>query len=173
MKKVFLIALGLYLVGLIIRTGYEILKKAGKVNPKSKILFIIVVLGMCLFWVDWFIMCPQDPLHIVLPSFLRWIGLGLFVIGWGLASGALIQLRGVENIDHLETTGLFSKLRHPMYLGFILWIFGWAIYHGAPVSLIAGFAGIGNILYWRHLEEEHLRKAYGEQYIDYRKQTWF
>ena len=173
MKTGYFVALGLYLVGLIIRTGYEILKKAGKENSKSMILFIIVVLAMCLFWIDWFVMCPQDPLHIELPGCVRWFGLGLFVIGWGLALGALIQLRGVENIDHLVTNGLFSKLRHPMYLGFILWIFGWAIYHGAPVSLMAGFVGIGNILYWRHLEEDHLERAYGEQYITYREQTWF
>jgi len=173
MKPGYFIALCLYFTGLIIRTGYEMLKKAGKVNPKSTILFIFIFLAMCLFWISWFAMCPQDPLQLTWPRLVRWIGLGIFLAGLGLAIGGLIQLKGVENIDHLVITGLFARLRHPMYMGFICWIFGWAIYNGAAASLIAGFVGIGNIIYWRQLEEDHLAKTYGDEYLDYRKQTWF
>jgi protein-S-isoprenylcysteine O-methyltransferase Ste14 len=173
MKSSYFIILGLYLVSMAIRTGYEILKKDGRVNSKDANLFRIVFLAMCLLWVSWFSMCPQDPLHLALLGFIRWIGFGIFAFGMILAVGALIQLRGVENIDHLVTNGLFARLRHPMYLGFILWIVGWAIYHGAVVSFIAGLVGIGNILYWRHLEENHLENFYGDRYIAYRNQTWF
>jgi protein-S-isoprenylcysteine O-methyltransferase Ste14 len=173
MKSGYFLALGLYLAALAIRTGYELLKKAGRVNPKSTILFIFILLVMCLLWVSWFDMCPQDPMRLLLPDLIRWLGLAIFVTGLGLAVGALIQLRGVENIDHLVTTGLFARLRHPMYLGFILWILGWAIYHGAALSLIAGFVGIGNIIYWRYLEENHLANTYGDEYLTYRRQTWF
>jgi protein-S-isoprenylcysteine O-methyltransferase Ste14 len=173
MKSGYFIVLGTYLAGLAIRTCYEILKKSGKVNPKSTILFIIVLLGMCSFWISWFAMCPLDPLKISMSESVRWFSFGIFLAGLVLAVGALIQLRGVENINHLVTTGLFSKLRHPMYVGFIFWIFGWATYHGAGVSFIAGLVGIGNIFYWRHLEEIHLKKSYGDKYLIYCKQTWF
>jgi protein-S-isoprenylcysteine O-methyltransferase Ste14 len=173
MKPGYSFALGLYLAGLIIRSGYEMLKKAGKVNPKSVLLFIFILLAMCVFWMSWFYMCPYDPLRVTLPNPVRWIGLAVFVAGMGLAVGALIQLKGVENIDHLVTTGLFARLRHPMYTGFIFWIFGWAIYHGAAASLIAGLVGIGNIIYWRHLEEDHLERNYGDEYLAYRRGTWF
>jgi protein-S-isoprenylcysteine O-methyltransferase Ste14 len=169
----FIALVALFLLALSIRTGYEMLKKAGKVNPKSVNLFLFILLTMCVLWISWFAMCPRDPLHLVLPGFVRWIGLGLLIVGLGSAVGALVQLKGVENIDHLVTTGLFSRLRHPMYLGFILWIFGWAIYHGAAASLIAGFVGIGNFIYWRHLEEKHLESVYGEEYREYRRKTWF
>jgi protein-S-isoprenylcysteine O-methyltransferase Ste14 len=60
-----------------------------------------------------------------------------------------------------------------MYTGFILWIFGWAIYHGALLSLAVGFVGIGNILYWRRLEEAELELRHGEGYRRYRQGTWF
>jgi protein-S-isoprenylcysteine O-methyltransferase Ste14 len=90
-----------------------------------------------------------------------------------LSIGALIQLRGLENINHLVTKGLFSKIRHPMYVGFILWIIGWAIYHGAVISLFVGFVAIGNILYWKRLEEKELESTYREVYLEYRKRTWF
>jgi protein-S-isoprenylcysteine O-methyltransferase Ste14 len=79
----------------------------------------------------------------------------------------------VENIDHLVTTGLFSRIRHPMYAGFILWIVGWVVRDGAVVSLAVGLVGIGNILYWRRLEERALESGYGEVYRTYRQQTWF
>jgi protein-S-isoprenylcysteine O-methyltransferase Ste14 len=118
-------------------------------------------------------MCSSDPTRLVLSGTLHSIGLGAWIIGLGLALGALIQLRGVENIDHLITTGLFSKFRHPMYLGFIFWIIGWVIYFGAIVSLVVGLVGIGNILFWRRLEEEKLDESYGEVYQKYRQGTWF
>jgi protein-S-isoprenylcysteine O-methyltransferase Ste14 len=124
-------------------------------------------------WVSWFNMAPLDSWHLALPSIVRWIGLGVVIVGMGLAVGAFIQLRGLENIDHLVTAGLFSKLRHPMYTGFVLWILGWAVFHDAVTSLIVGFVGIGNILYWRRLEDENLENMYGESYRKYRQETWF
>jgi len=115
-----------------------------------------------------------DSWHLfTLPNIVRWIGFSVVIVGMGLAVGAFVQLKGLENINHLVTTGLFSKLRHPMYTGFILWILGWAIFHGAVVSLGVGFVGIGNILYWRQLEDESLEKLYGEVYKEYRQRTWF
>jgi len=66
-----------------------------------------------------------------------------------------------------------SRLRHPMYTGFILWIVSWARFHGAAISLLPGLLGIVNVLHWRRLEEEKLESAYGESYRAYRRSTWF
>ncbi len=167
----YIISVSLFLIGLIIRTTYELLKKAGMVNPRSRILFSAIFLSMCLLWTSWFSMCPLDPLHLILPITIRLIGLTLLTTGLILAIGALVQLRGLESIDHLVTTGLFSLIRHPMYTGFILWIIGWALYHGALVSFLIGVIGIANILYWRQLEENKLISTYGENYLLYRKRT--
>ena len=173
MNSTYALFLGLFIVSLAVRTGYEVLKKSGKVNPESKPLFAGVFAAMCVLWISWFGMCPVDPLPVALPVQLRWTGFALFLVGIGLAIAALAQLKGVENIDHLVTTGLFSKLRHPMYVGFLSWIVGWSVYHGALASLLTGLAGIGSILYWRRLEEQNLEAKYGERYRVYRKQTWF
>jgi len=173
MNTDYIVFLGLYLVGLLIRASYELLKKARRVNPEGTILYAVVLVVMFTLWASWFSMCPLDPLRITLPDTFRWTGLGVLIVGSGLAIGALVQLKGVENIEHFVTTGLFSKLRHPMYTGFILWILGWVTYHGAVVSLFFGLVGIGNILYWRRLEEEKLESRYGADYREYRKRTWF
>ena len=152
------------LVRLAIRTGYELLKKAGRVDPKSKVVFAVVFAAMCLMLLSWPFLGPLDPLLLSLPGIVRRVGLAGWVVGLDLAVGGLIQLKGLENIDHLVTSGLFSRLRHPMYTGFVPWILGWLIYHGGAANLAAGLICIANILYWRWLEEEKLASQFGEDY---------
>ena len=153
--------------------GYELFKKAGKVDPKNKLIFGVVFAAMILMLLSWPFLSPLDPLPVGLPGAVRWAGLAALATGLGLALGGLVQLKGVENIDHLVTGGLYSRLRHPMYTGFVLWIIGWVIFHGAAASLIAGVVCIANILYWRQLEEHKLASLFGEDYRRYRKGTWF
>lgn len=168
----FLGLVALFLAALAVRTSYELLKKAGRVDPRSQALFIMILLDMILLWASWFTACAVDPVRLVLPAFVRLAGLAVVVAGLVLAVGALIQLRGVENIDHLVTTGFFGGVRHPMYLGFIFWILGWAVFQGAVVGLAVGLVGIATILLWRRLEEQHLEACYGEAYRAYRARTW-
>jgi protein-S-isoprenylcysteine O-methyltransferase Ste14 len=129
--------------------------------------------GMVLMLTSWIWMCPLDPWRIYSHVAIRGIGLALLGAGVALAVAGLVQLRGLENIDHLITSGLFSKLRHPMYTGFISWILGWVIYYGAVMSLLVAIICVGAILYWRRLEEGSLLTLYGDAYRNYRNVTWF
>ena len=172
MTTEFLIAAALFVLCIALRSGYELLKEAHKIDPESKPVFALILTVMCVLWASWFSLPPQDPYRADLPDSVRWIGLAIFIIGMIVAVGALIQLRGVENIDHLVTTGLFRKFRHPMYMGFIAWIVGWSVYHSAPLSLAIGTIGIANILWWRHLEEVRLEVQHGTAYHQYRASTW-
>ena len=104
---------------------------------------------------------------------MRWIGLALSVCGAALFLGALMQLRALENTKVLVTTGLFSRIRHPVYLGFILWYVGWPLYHGAVLSLGLGWLGIISTLWWRTVEEKHLVVQFGDAYRQYTQRTWF
>jgi protein-S-isoprenylcysteine O-methyltransferase Ste14 len=162
-----------FLAALAIRTGYEYLKRAGTLDARSPALFAVILLDMMLLWASWFTMCLTEPGRPAVPAAVAAAGLAAVAGGTVLAVGALLQLRGVENIDHLVTTGFFARVRHPMYLGFVLWILGWAVFHGAIVSLAIGLIGIGNILLWRRLEERDLEGSYGAAYRSYRAQTWF
>ena len=173
MDTSFLISAALFLLCLAIRGGYELLKEAGTVNMESKPVFAGVFAAMILLWLSWFTLCPADPFQIDFPPIVRASGLVVFLLGCILAVGALIQLRGVENIDHLVRTGLFKKIRHPMYMGFISWILGWSVYHRAGVSLGIGVLGIASVLWWRHREEARLQAQFGNEYQLYRQTTWF
>jgi protein-S-isoprenylcysteine O-methyltransferase Ste14 len=146
---------------------------AQRIQADNKVAFAVVFVAMSVLWVSWFSLCPLDPYPLFLPAVVRWAGLSMVVMGLGLAITALIQLKGLENIKQLVTTGLYSRLRHPMYLGFILWIVGWSIYHGAALSLIPGPLGIGSILYWRKLEDHDLESRYGDGYRPYREISLF
>jgi protein-S-isoprenylcysteine O-methyltransferase Ste14 len=169
----FLIPAVLFLLCLLIRSVYELLKEAHKINPESKPIFVLILSVMLVLWASWFDLCTKDPYRVNLPEPVRWTGFALFIVGTVLAVVALIQLRGVENIDHLVSTGLFKKLRHPMYTGFILWIIGWGIYHSAVLSLGIGLVGIADVLWWRHLEDVRLEVQFGGRYQRYRLTTWF
>ena len=163
----------LFLLSLVVRSVYELLKEARKINPESKPVFAIVFSAMCILWISWLSLCPADPSRLDLPGSARWIGLAVFMLGTILAVGALVQLRGVENINHLVTTGLFKKIRHPMYSGFISWFLGWSIYHSGVISLVIGLIGIVSVLWWRRLEERRLEIQFGGSYRQYRLATWF
>lgn len=161
--------LGLCLTGLAVRMVYEALKQRGTINPHNKWVFLAAVLGMSLFLPSWYFFCPLDPWRVDLPAGISTLGLIMSLAGAGLALAALAALRGVENIDHLVTGGMFKYLRHPMYTGFILWIAGWILRSGAGLSLIVGVVSIGCVLWWARLEDEKLIEVYGEEYREYRK----
>ena len=173
MDGTYLVVAGLCLAGVTVRTSYELLKKAGRVDTKDGALFTVVFVAMCVMLGSWPFMCALDSWRLAVPVGMRWVGLGGVTAGVALAIGGVIQLRGLENIDHLVTTGVYSRLRHPMYAGFVLWIGGWVVAYGAVISAGVGLACIGNVFYWRHLEEGALESLFGEDYRVYRRATWF
>jgi protein-S-isoprenylcysteine O-methyltransferase Ste14 len=173
MSGTYLVVAGLCLIALAVRTGYELLKKRGRVDTKNKANVAAVFVAMCVMLGSWPGMTLVAPAHADLPWFVRWLGFGSVAAGLFLAVGGLVQLRGLENIDHLVTTGLYARLRHPMYTGFILWIVGWALASGTVASFAIGIVCIANVLYWRWLEEGALRSQHGENYRTYCQRTWF
>jgi protein-S-isoprenylcysteine O-methyltransferase Ste14 len=173
MDMIFLILSGCFLVCLAVRDSYELLKEAGKIQEGSRPAFIVVFIAMCGLWVSWFILCRLDPYRLGVPEAAQWAGRLVMGLGMLLAFGALMQLRGLEGIDHLVTRGLFRWFRHPMYLGFILWIVGWCIAWDAAAGCALGVPALLSILWWRHLEDRRLEVQFGEAYREYRKSTWF
>jgi protein-S-isoprenylcysteine O-methyltransferase Ste14 len=169
----YLALVSLCLIGLAIRTRYELLKKSSEVDTKNPAVFSMVFAGMCLMLLSWPLLSLMDPLPLALPAAVRWVGLVSVVAGVVLAVGGLLQLRGLENIDHLVSGGLFAKLRHPMYTGFIAWILGWVVYRGAAASFAIALVCIANIHFWRYLEEHQLEAQFGDEYFRYREATWF
>jgi len=165
------VAATLYVVTLAIRDAYEVLKRRGAVDPEDTRVFAAVFTSMVAMWVSWFAVGALAPLRVAVSAAVHWVGLGVVLAGAALAVGGMWQLRGVENIDHLVTTGLFSRIRHPMYVGFALWIAGWCAFTGAVTSLVLAPLGLASVLWWRHLEEADLTLRYGAEYAEYKATT--
>jgi hypothetical protein len=54
----YLVLVVAFFICLFIRTGYEMLKEAGRVNPEDKLIFAFIFTSMCALWVCWFSLCP-------------------------------------------------------------------------------------------------------------------
>jgi len=171
-KKIFF---GLVLVCIIIhiiRSIYEILKHKTKLKP-DKLTFVIVFINMFILWMSWFVLCSLDIYKIDLVGTVRFMGGLISGIGIVLFLAALFTIKTLESYEgDLITKGIYSKVRHPMYLGFIFWLIGFPIIFGALFSLVLSLVFIANILFWRYLEEKELELRFSS-YLDYKKTTIF
>lgn len=72
-----------------------------------------------------------------------------------------------EQIDEIVTTGIFSKIRHPMYLGMILGFLGVSIAWGVIWMLIPAvlFSFLAVLIAIK--EEEYLLHKFGRRYEEY------
>lgn len=156
----------------IIRTVYEILKHR-KILRASNLSFIIVFINMLILWGSWVFLCSIDINKISLPAIIRYSGLFLFCSGTISFLTGLLTIKSLESYEgDLITKGIYSKIRHPMYLGFILWLLGFPIFFGGLSSFILSFLFIGNVLFWRYLEEKELLERFAA-YSTYMKRTLF
>src|SRR5262245_29322216 len=127
------------------------------------VAFYLVVLGVAV---------------VVAPRTAYWIaGLALAAIAFPLWVAARIQLGSAFSFRaearRLVTTGLYARIRHPVYLfgtlaalsAFLtlqVWLLFWVLVALAGVTLLR-----------IRTEERVLREAFGEEYEEYRRRTWF
>jgi protein-S-isoprenylcysteine O-methyltransferase Ste14 len=155
-----------------IRSVYEILKHKNKIKP-DKLTFVIVFINMLLLWMSWFLLCSLDIYRIHPYGLMRLSGVLLICAGIIVFLTALFTIKTLESYEgDLITKGIYSKIRHPMYLGFILWLIGFPLFFGAVFSSVLSLIFIANILFWRYLEEKELKKRF-PSYMDYKKTTIF
>ena len=151
---------------------YEILKHK-KILKANQFTLVIIFTNMALLWVSWALLCFNDMHRIELADIIRYVGISLVAIGLVTFLMALFTIKTFESYEgDLITKGIFSKIRHPMYFGFILWLIGLPIYFGALYAFILAFVFISNVLFWRYLEEKELVERFSS-YMDYKKTTIF
>jgi protein-S-isoprenylcysteine O-methyltransferase Ste14 len=126
----------------------------------SDVLLIIPVFGLLIFQIPVF--------HLLLSVVI-------------IIPGAWLGIRGVKDIGleasethrptHVITTGIYSRIRHPQYLGAML-------SHVGITFLVSGFysllvtplvVAVNWILCWK--EEKELVREFGETYSQYKKQV--
>lgn len=106
-------------------------------------------------------------------------GLAVMVLGIGVRSVAIRQLGKLHmpvvaiQAEHpLMDRGLYSRVRHPSYLGAILALTGFGLALGNWLSTLAVLvAALISYSYRIHVEEMALVKGLGERYVEYRHRT--
>jgi protein-S-isoprenylcysteine O-methyltransferase Ste14 len=104
-----------------------------------------------------------SPLHILSYVF---IGGGFIML-----SSAWEKLYKAQKQHKLATTGLYAHIRHPQYVAFIAIMFGFLLQW--PTLVTIGMFPILLVMYARLAvsEEKNMEKEFGEQYVDYKKDT--
>ena len=59
-----------------------------------------------------------------------------------------------DDAHKLAIRGVYSKIRHPMYYGFIIWMIDLPIFMNSLFTLASAVIWIPQILYWRTAEEK-------------------
>jgi protein-S-isoprenylcysteine O-methyltransferase Ste14 len=171
-NNLFFILAGICIFTHIVRTIYEILKHKKRLVP-DKHSFILVFTNMIVLWFSWFLLCNVDAFHMEFPPVISYFGLMLVVLGVLIFLIALSTIKSLETYaGELITHGIYSRIRHPMYLAFILWLIGMPVFYGAYFSLILAMVFIANVLFWRYLEELELLSRF-KGYREYRQRTLF
>jgi protein-S-isoprenylcysteine O-methyltransferase Ste14 len=105
------------------------------------------------------------------------LGLCLLAIGFVLWTTARFQLGKslavTAQAKKLVASGLYSKIRNPIYVFGSCTIIGLILTVGRPIWLLV-FLGIIPLQIWRTRKESSvLESAFGDEYRKYRASTWF
>ena len=133
-----------------------------------------VVFVLASLWLDKLL-----SVHLLFsPPTNLFLAVPILVIGATVALGTIysfIRARGspvpLNPPKKLLTTGLYSQIRNPMLLGWIIMLFGLGILLNS-ISLIFIFTPLFilvNILYLKTIEEKEMEKKFGEQYLKYKE----
>ncbi|MEJ2701703.1 MAG: isoprenylcysteine carboxylmethyltransferase family protein [Sedimentisphaerales bacterium] len=114
-----------------------------------------------------------------LGAALRWLGLGIAFIGFGFMNWAVIALENqfstdvtIQDDHKLITKGLYRYLRHPRYLGIILFLSGVSMVFHSWIAFIFAAASVP-VLIWRIQDEEKLmHQEFADAWQAYTKRSW-
>jgi protein-S-isoprenylcysteine O-methyltransferase Ste14 len=108
---------------------------------------------------------------------MRVTGLFLTIVGFALLTVARVQLGNSFSVTPqaraLVTTGLYSRIRNPVYIFSAAGIAGFVLYVGKPRLLALFLVLIPVQILRARAEGRTLEGKFGEQYREWRRQTWF
>jgi protein-S-isoprenylcysteine O-methyltransferase Ste14 len=110
---------------------------------------------------------------------VRWLGVVLFAIGGALRIWPVFVLGhrfsglvAIQRGHTLVTSGAYSLIRHPSYLGLLVNSLGWSLAFRSGVGVLLTALMIAPLLARIHAEERLLRTQFGGEYDAYCARTW-
>ncbi len=139
-------------------------------NDRVQPAFLIVYLGV---WaLDSFVFRFSTVFAGVVSVFIRLpLGILSFVVGVYLVAKAGPAVFSRTGKPEFVTTGVYARVRHPMYLGSLLVLLTLFF---ATLSLLSLVMWVGFFVFFDRMatyEERDLIRILGEQYLNYQKQV--
>lgn len=173
----FFLALGIWIGTSLFRSYFEWRKfrdfRLGRDKSReSKTVFRALIFAMFFMWASWVFMAFSDPVKISAAKGVTYLGIALCAAGMMIFILSEITRGSVVDKGFLVTRGLYSKVRHPMYVGQFLMAVGFPLLAGGLVTLCLSILWLDQLLLWRAAEERELLAKHPE-YEEYIKRTWF
>ena len=177
----------IYLIGILIGSvirkwnlrGTTQKEKMNAIKGADGILLILVSIGMFILPIIYIFTQKLDFANYYLPTWAGWLGAPTFAIALWLLwrshkdLGKNFSLTAETREEQtLVTTGVYKKIRHPMYTAHFIWAIAQAMllqnWIAGPAFLIASFP---LYLYRIPREEEMMIKEFGNEYRNYMENT--
>jgi protein-S-isoprenylcysteine O-methyltransferase Ste14 len=144
-------------------------KPESGMNPGAAFVTFVPPIAFAILMIATFRMAPWTPLRIA--------GAAMAVAGLALLTVARLQLGNSFSITpqakRLVTHGLYSRIRHPVYIFGWLAISGLILYLNKPKFLLMMVLLVPMQVARARAEERVLAQHFGEAYAAYRAGTWF
>ncbi len=110
---------------------------------------------------------------------LRWFGLAVFAAGGVLRLWPVFVLGrrfsglvAIQPGHALVTTGIYGSIRHPSYLGALVFMLGWALVFRSGVGVLLTALIVPPLVARMNSEEALLLSQFGAEFEAYRRRTW-
>ena len=153
--------------------------KADKLVRRQSIVKVVIIFLMYVFLAV-VPFADRRGMGVMFESVaMRWpglvlAGLGFTLIFWsGFTLGRFYSADVTLQKNHrLITTGLYRHLRHPRYLGGVLFAVGFALLFRSWIGLVGSVFFLSVILFRIKDEETLMRQEFGQEWETYCKRSW-
>jgi protein-S-isoprenylcysteine O-methyltransferase Ste14 len=136
---------------------------------KLNVITLAVIIVAVFLFASHAMNLPWTPMRIA--------GIAIALPAFILFSMARMQLGRSFSVEakatELVTTGLYSRIRNPIYFFGATMILGVIIWTGRPILLLGYVVLIPLQVVRARKESRVLEAKFGEAYTEYRKKTWF
>ena len=125
----------LCLVAYALRLAYHVVRfTRGREIVSFRFSVIVITLG----YLGWGYWSAADPVKMAVPRAVA-LGAGIPLTAAGLALFVLSEIRhrGAGRYEGLITNGIYSRVRHPMYVGLVLLHYGYPLIYRSFVAFLS------------------------------------